>query len=377
MSPCTYIDGIGSSQAIDTAGEIVDLAGLDCSSLLGAALNWEHKNDVPAQIVGKILDYKKIFSEKDCDTDRQKHFWAKCQMPFLYILGRLFYDKKDSSKEVAALFLDDAQHPNEPNMVGFSIEGAKVSKDGMVITRSIARKVTITNLPANKTCFAALLPAPTSPSDTIEDLFRTEPHEVTFFRPDMFQLDALEKKEKSLEKDVGSGGGAFIGSQLAASEMKKAVVPGSKYPSSAEAKGKKPLTSVGGIPKFAPTMKEPSKATATSPKAGGIPKFAPITKALDAGSMMAAPSQLTGGAALGKESLDRKSQKSKWLKRAEEAYNSWEKKEEFRAFMKKRMPTLALGEIDAIGKTIALKKAVAAEKSLSKMFASYYQKKEK
>src|SRR5690349_15160556 len=133
MANCTYIDGIASSQAIDTAGEIVDLKGLDCSSLIGGAFNWEHKSDLPAQIVGKVLDYKKIFSAKDCDTERQKHFWNKCQIPFLYVIGRLFDDKKDSSKEVASLFKDDAENPTEPKMVGFSIEGSKINKEGMTI----------------------------------------------------------------------------------------------------------------------------------------------------------------------------------------------------------------------------------------------------
>ena len=96
----TYIHGIESSQALDTAGEIVDLAGLDCSSLVGAPYNYEHKSDLPAQIVGKILEYKKIFSDADCENEHHKYFWEKCKTPFLYAMGRLFDDKKDSAKEV-------------------------------------------------------------------------------------------------------------------------------------------------------------------------------------------------------------------------------------------------------------------------------------
>lgn len=416
---CTYIDGIASSQAIDTAGEIVDIMGLDCSSLLGAAFNYEHKSDVPAQIVGKVLEFKKIFSDKDCETDRQRYYWEKVNMPFLYVLGRLFDDKKESSKEIAALFRDDAENPTEPKMVGFSIEGAKVNKEGMTITRSIARKVTITNMPANKTCVAEMIPAKRASRNDPDSLFKGE---IEFFNPSDKYLETLQKREKEMNKDVGTGGGAFIGSQMAM--MEKAAVPGSKYPSAAAAVGTKPLTTAGP-PKFGPATKSPSKAPAGAPKAGGIPKFGPINKALTAGSGMAAPGQLAGGAALGKEDLSGKmnkagfgvgimtgrnsssvpkeqtagvsqsmnttvgktdtggmgamglaasEKKSKWLARAEQAYKTWEKREQFEKFMKSKMPHLTKGEIQAIGQTLALKKSIEAEKKMSKMFSSYFGK---
>src|SRR5579863_7879012 len=218
MAVCTYIDGIASSQAIDTAGEIVDIMGLDCSSLLGAAFNFEHKSDVPAQIIGKVLEFKKIFTEKDCESDRQKYYWGKVNMPFLYVLGRLFDDKKESSKEIAALFRDDAENPSEPKMVGFSIEGSKVNKEGMTITRSIARKVTITNMPANKTCIAEMIPAKRTSQNDPDSIFKGE---IEFFNPNSKYLEALQKKEQDMEKDVGSGGGAFIGDSMAMSELAK------------------------------------------------------------------------------------------------------------------------------------------------------------
>jgi hypothetical protein len=200
---CTYIDGIGSSQVIDSSGEIVDISGLDCSSLIGGAFNYEHKSDLPSQLVGKVLDYKKIFSEKDCDTDRQKHFWKKVKAPFLYVMGRLFDDRKDSSKEVAALIKDDADHPNEKPMIGFSVEGNKLpgAKEGMTITHSIARKITLTNLPCNKTCVAELMPKKSDKSkkDDFDSLFKGE---VEFFAPEPSYLEFLEKKEQILKKST-------------------------------------------------------------------------------------------------------------------------------------------------------------------------------
>jgi GNAT superfamily N-acetyltransferase len=199
MNKCTYIDGIASSQAIDTAGEIVDLKGLDISSLINASFNFEHESKLPSQIVGKILTARKIFSKEDCQNDRQSYFWNKCKVPFLYVMGRLFDDKKDSSRELAALFKDDAEHPNELPMVGFSIEGNKIpgAKEGMTITRSIARKCTVTVAPANKTCVAELMPSPKEHKEnSIESLFKGE---MELFKFESTYEEILEKKE-NLEK---------------------------------------------------------------------------------------------------------------------------------------------------------------------------------
>ena len=120
-------------------------------------------------------------------------------------------------------------------------------------------------------------------------------------------------------------------------------------------------------------------------KAGGFARqyasrLGKMEKALTAGSMNAAPGQLAGGSVLGKESLGKKmhkKEKSKWYSRADEAYKTWDKREKFREYMKKRMPHLAEGEVDAIGKVLALKKNVQAEKNLSKMYASHFIKSKK
>jgi hypothetical protein len=73
---------------------------------------------------------------------------------------------------------------------------------------------------------------------------------------------------------------------------------------------------------------------------------------------------------LGKsESLEKK-EKSHWYEQAEQAYDTWDKKNHFKDYMKKRMPHLADGEVDAIGKCLALKKARKAENALSKMYAN-------
>lgn len=479
----TFVDGIASSEAIDTAGEIVDLLGLDCSSLEGAALNWEHKSDQPSQIVGKVLSFKKIFSEKDIETDRQKMFWEKVKMPFLYILGRLFDDKKDSSREVAGLFIDDAEHPDEHPMVGFSIEGAKIHKDGLRITKSIARKVTITNIPANKTCLAEMVPANNpKQKDDLDGIFKSETAiEIEVFSlKDKNSIENLLKKEnpdhhanllgiksfqKGIDTSIGGGGsdalsgGAPSSPSLAASEktnlklVSKTNKNGAKIGRTQSGKDIMSHGMVGEYKDFSAQDHRDAAAAhkqiaekANQPKLGqhhfGKHKLhmqaankledkyksskkpaqrsssmrntnklhdpdlsGKMDKALTAGSMMAAPSNLTGGAALGKESLSTKPKnvsrpdkgfgaiihkpekpssgfgkvviKSEMSKRAEEAYNKWNKKEQFREFMTLKLPQLAIGEIDAIGKTIALKKSIEVEKALANISKQYKSSKKK
>jgi hypothetical protein len=107
-----------------------------------------------------------------------------------------------------------------------------------------------------------------------------------------------------------------------------------------------------------------------------------MKKGMSAGSGMASPGSLVGGAALGKESLDKKMKKSTWLKRAETEYASWSKREEFENFMAKSMPELTKGEVAALGQTLCLKKSLKAEKALKKMMRdsgqdSWVKKKEK
>ena len=590
----TYIHGIGSSTAIDTSSEIVDLAGLDCSSLVGGPFSWEHKNDQPNQLVGKILEYKKIFSEKDCEKDEHRYFWDKCKVPYLYVMGRLFDDKKDSSRECAALFLDDAEHPDEHPMVGFSVEGSKISKVGMVVDKSIARRITVTNCPANKTCVAEMVKNPDlkQESDT-DSIFKSEPsHTIELFT----KAEPLNKAITGHEKGVhlptlANPGQSVMGSHVrkpsdrgtgskemarrhvgvVQRDMKnikpklgKAEVPGSNLPSAHPAQG--PSKAVKGAPGWShtgggnfhhpehgivsvvkqgpefhvkhrgalagvggkkgvfgsskeagghagdymrslsqgktvapsmherpsPQMKselrkdqfgypgtatgsmaqtppEPNKAAATGVSAGvnagdvsmgqawsniksglgfgkkekskkpldksltgrtsgmggrmgmmggGLPQestdkknkrglFNPdvdkittrgtmmgggmgmarseskgnLKKAMTAGSGMAAPGNLSGGAALAPESLDRKMKKSEWLARAEQAYAHWEKREQFENFMAKHLPSLTKGEIKSIGQTLALRKSLRAEKRLAGMVDqgqdSWVKKKEK
>lgn len=246
----TFIDGIAASENIDSSGERISIAGLDISSLDKDGLfNWEHKKDEPSQIVGKILKAKKIFAEEDCEDDRQAYYWSKCQTPFVYVMGELFDDYKDSAKEVAGMFRYDADRKgqNERNVMNFSIEGAKIHKEGIEITRSIGRKVTITVLPCNKVAVAEMVPADNGKQkNDIDSLFKTEPgFEIELFKQE--GKAAVVPAPKDLTKHA---------EKLGIEPMNKAVIP-----------FKKPLTTAPGQTAKVPptsgdtTAKIPSQTT--------------------------------------------------------------------------------------------------------------------
>lgn len=220
----TYIDGIGASENIDTSGEIVSIAGLDISSLeLDGYFNFEHESKTPASVIGKILKAKKIFSDADCDDDRQLHFWQKCKTPFLYVMGELFDEYKDSAREVAGMFRYDTDHNNERNIMNFSVEGATIQKVGNTIARSIARKISITSHPCNKVAIAEMVPKENpKKKDNLDNIFKTENFveiEVVNMNKteslwDLLKKESLIKKAKALfgkpiKKDMPGGGMAY------------------------------------------------------------------------------------------------------------------------------------------------------------------------
>lgn len=424
----TYIDGIGASQNIDTSGEIIDIAGMDISSLaVSGVFNFEHKNDQPDQIVGKVLSAKKIFSDKDCDDDRQIYFWQKCQTPFVYVMGELFDDYKDSAKEIAGMFRYDSDRKgqNEKNVMNFSIEGAKLNKINNTITHSIARKVTITVLPANHMAIAEMVPAQDKgQKDDIDSLFKTETSiEIELIKSeDMGKfLDQLKKSAPHLNlasapvdtkgthigktksgKDVHSHEKVHNYQGFTSSDHKEAAnlhydaIKGGDPKSNQHHMGKMKLhmqaaQSAERRENRGATAVSNARMNAVSAKSTGTPKIQSsvhrpygqvgnikknnLTKASTLGSANAAPSNLTGGAATTPQSLESKmsytAKKSKkkdfWLTRAEQEYAQWDKKEDFQKFMSIRMPNMTKSEIDVFGATLALKKSLENESKLEQI----------
>lgn len=392
-----FIHGIAASENIDSSGERISIAGMDISSLaVDGVFNYEHKSDRPEQLVGKVLKAKKIFSEQDCEDEAQLQFFQKCGVPYLYVMGELFDDYQPSAKEVAGMFRYDADHKetNDKSVMNFSIEGAKIEKQGMDILKSIARKVTLTALPCNKAAVAQMVSvAPPKPKkNDINELFKTEEIKAEIFS------GPLEKNQPALTvapppKPLGN---TQSGKPISASARSHEYVSPSfsaqdhKDASELHLNARVAQHKAGNFKQaaFHDTQYKlhnvhankiadkisPNLGRATP--GGGLKATTlhdpgmsnPIRKSLDAGSGMAAPSQLVGGAALSSESLEgKKKRKSKWLARAEQDYHSWSKREEFETFMAKRMPHLTKGEVRAIGQVMALNKTMTLEKALEEI----------
>lgn len=417
----TFIDGIAASENIDSSGERISVAGMDISSLpVDGVFNYEHESKHPDQVIGKVLMAKKIFSVKDCENDRMKYFWDKCQTPYVYVMGELFDDYKESAKEVAGMFRydSDKKDQNERNVMNFSIEGAKIAKEGINIVKSIARKVTITVLPCNKAAVAEMVPAKAAkPKNDLDSLFKSETDfQVELFKPvDMGAFLesikkhanlALVKAEDPRGTSMGktkSGQHVFthgrIGeySSFTHADHKDAMnmhydaisrAPDAKLAQHHTNKMKLHQSAMHSAERRETRMARTTPGASTMRAAGTLQskpsvhrpyaKVDDIKKTMTAGSSTGAPSTLQGGAATAKECLDPKMHKGCthgptltksefWLERAEQEYSIWSQREHFEKFMSAKNPNMTKTEIKVIGQTMALKKAIEAEQALETM----------
>lgn len=161
----TIIDGIAASEHLDSSGESLSIEGMDISSLGSAdsILNFEHNSKQhPAQVCGKVTFAKKIFKKSDCSNDRERYFWDFCKKPFVYVKGELFDHPDldhDGARNVAALLRYDNRDKGEKTrrLISFSIEGGKIEKKGMNVTKSIARDLALTVKHCNKMCIAEIV----------------------------------------------------------------------------------------------------------------------------------------------------------------------------------------------------------------------------
>lgn len=158
------IDGVFSSEAIDSSGEIVKLGGLDISSMEEgqATANHEHmkKDDggFGRETIGRIIYVKKVFKLEDCEDDRQKFYYKKVgEQPYLYGQVRLLDAAGHTGAAALAAQIRDAVAHGDLILVRFSVEGTTLEKEGNIIKTSIGRKVALTIVPCNKTCFSGVL----------------------------------------------------------------------------------------------------------------------------------------------------------------------------------------------------------------------------
>lgn len=206
----TFCHGVASAQSLDKSGEIVDIKGLDISSLPSTGiLNFEHKSDIPGQICGKILTAKKIFSKEDCSNEHEAYFWNKTKVPFVYITAELLDDYCQSGKDAAGIlkYDHDKKDQNKHAILGFSVEGSEIpnsrGSNRMVVARGIARKVTLTASPCNSQALAELLVnSPKSQvKDDFDEIFKSEANAIEMLKSE----EGLKIYETFLAKKEAEG----------------------------------------------------------------------------------------------------------------------------------------------------------------------------
>lgn len=262
------LDGVFASEAIDSSGEILDIKGLDTTDFdEGKGLaNYEHKDSSGdsngQEIVGKVIYSRKIFKESDCTSDRERLFWSRTKVPFLYGVVRL-YDGAghDGAKSLAASVRDSVAN-EEPIILGFSIEGSTLERKENRLLNTVARKVALTYKSCNKQAVSGVL---------------ADPHAPAGFDKNPEKAEKSEKMTDPLNMRLG-----------------------------------------GTEAEYSPDM----------------------MKALSAGSYNAAPGTLTGGAALQKESRDKK-----LTAVAKAAARDWPKTGKFRDYLKSQIDKAELGDV--------------------------------
>lgn len=170
MSTGMILDGPISVLSHDSSGEVLDLAGLDITELEehNGTVNYEHqsakKNGTNGEeTVGVITYARKIMSAKDCEDDRQKTWWNRVQLPFLYCRMRLFDGAGHAGAKALAAAIRDQVANNEKILLRWSVEGSTLKKVGNVLKRCVARAVALTWRPCNKACDNGLLEDPNAP----------------------------------------------------------------------------------------------------------------------------------------------------------------------------------------------------------------------
>jgi len=294
-------DTIAASQLIDGAGEELVIKNTDISDFKQGKgwINWEHKGDndighTPLDIVGKIIFAKKILTEKDCENDRMKMYWERVKKsPYIYVVGRLFTSAQHPGALALAAIMRD-QEKNKgitANNLMTSIEGSTLLRRGNVLEESIARRLAVTTKSCNKTCDITVLQDPLAPEG-----YKTDPNKSTKEVKDALALilEDSKKNEDPLYTKLGSST-EFEYVPLTKNELDLNVVK-------LLVKGK-------------------------------------LLKALSAGSYGAAPSTLTGGAALQVEDQSLKRNRLKAVaKAAIRDYEGKFNKGEFRSILKHKLP---------------------------------------
>lgn len=224
------IDGVAASEALDSSGEILKIDGCDISTLaVDGVLNYEHRGDdapgaQPGDNLGKIIFAKKIFKDADCDTDRQRKYWKSLELPFIYFMCRLYDGAGHHGAKELAAQIRDAVANGEPPIMRFSIEGSTLatdSKNKKILTRSIARVVAITRKPCNRSAVSGIVADPNAP-----DGWSKSPEKVTEENRDILE-EALKRSEHPGFRRLGAPISLRWNPEVDGENFKKTLTAGS------------------------------------------------------------------------------------------------------------------------------------------------------
>lgn len=315
------LDGIAASEAIDSSGEILDIKGLDITSLKDGTgvLNYEHRNDQSEgasanDIIGSITYAKKVFGPKDCENDRELSYWNKVQLPFVYIQAELFDEEGHPGAQAAAALIRYYQRRKLPILMRYSIEGSTLERDPNnknKLLRAIARRVAATIKPCNRSCVSGVV------------------------------SDSQETPSKEVSKDTLA--------ELVRHEDPNRVLLGS-YEG-----------------EFEPIVSDPFEKLKSA--VDNLREVNELNKAIDAGGYNAMPTSLTGGSALQVEHVDSGKRKKYLQNQAMGALRDWRGRGDLKKFLKHRMPDASEDFIDHFSKLVEdyqIKKMIYLEENLAK-----------
>lgn len=181
----TILDGVVAAQAIDTSAELINIAGCDITSLNDdAVLNTEHVSPDNSQfkeankeefgfwstIIGRSVFAKKIFSEQDCESQRELKFWNSIQLPFVYGVFELFDAEGHQNAQDAAAMIRHYNDRGLPVTARFSIEGQTLKRVGNLLEATVSRRVALTLKPCNRAAISSLV----APASQEENAMKSE-----------------------------------------------------------------------------------------------------------------------------------------------------------------------------------------------------------
>lgn len=147
------IDCIAGSQLRDTQGEMLSIEGADISELQAGRGRWNDNHGVGFfNSIGRITKAKKIFKLEDCEDDRQRYYWDKVKVPYIYVRGYLYDGEDHPNAKAAAAILRNIHKADAPLQLKASVEGGVVQRgiaDKALLAKTKIHSVALTFTPAN------------------------------------------------------------------------------------------------------------------------------------------------------------------------------------------------------------------------------------